>query len=71
MAVWPWYGVLVLGGLYDAAEFLDVKSYSNVMRWAEAIAERPAVKRGKMVNRSWGEPEEQLIERHSQEDFNK
>lgn len=70
MAIWPWYGVLVLGGLYDAAEFLDVKSYSNVMRWAKAIAERPAVKRGKMVNRSWGEPEEQLIERHSREDFN-
>ena len=71
MAIWPWYGVLVLGGLYDAAEFLDVKSYKNVMRWAKAIAERPAVKRGKMVNRSWGEPEEQLIERHSREDFNK
>lgn len=69
MAIWPWYGLLVLGGLYDAAEFLDVKSYRNVVRWAEAIAERPAVKRGKMVNRSWGEPEEQLVERHSQADF--
>lgn len=71
MAIWPWYGVLVLGGLYDAAEFLDVKSYKHVMRWAEAIAQRPAVMRGKMVNRSWGEPEEQLLERHSREDFNK
>ena len=71
MAIWPWYGVLVLGGLYDAAEFLDVKSYKHVMRWAEAIAQRPAVMRGKMVNCSWGEPEEQLLERHSREDFNK
>lgn len=69
MAIWPWYGVLVLGGLYEAAEFLDVASYKNVKRWAEAIAERPAVKRGKMVNRTWGEPEEQLPERHSPNDF--
>ena len=69
MAIWPWYGTLVLGGLYDAAEFLDVKSYKHVMRWAEVIAQRPAVKRGKMVNCTWGEPEEQLAERHSQEDF--
>ena len=69
MAIWPWYGTLVLGGLYDAAEFLDVKSYKHVMRWAAAIAQRPAVKRDKMVNCTWGEPEEQLAERHSQEDF--
>ena len=69
MAIWPWYGTLVLGGLYDAAEFLDVKSYKHVMRWAEVIAQRPAVKRGKMVNCTWGEPKEQLTERHSQEDF--
>jgi GST-like protein len=69
MAIWPWYGVLVLGGLYNAAEFLDVKSYKNVMRWAEAIAQRPAVKRGKKVNCTWGEPEDQMIERHSREDF--
>ena len=69
MAIWPWYGVLVLGGLYEAAEFLDVASYKNVKRWAEEIAERPAVKRGKMVNRTWGEPEEQLPERHSPKDF--
>jgi len=69
MAIWPWYGTLALGGLYSAAEFLDVKSYKNVMRWAETIAQRPAVKRGKMVNCSWGDPAEQLPERHSQADF--
>jgi GST-like protein len=69
MAIWPWYGVLVLGGLYNAAEFLDVKSYKNVMRWAENISQRPAVKRGKKVNCTWGEPEDQLAERHSHEDF--
>jgi GST-like protein len=69
MAIWPWYGVLVLGGLYSAAEFLDVKFYKNVVRWAEAIAQRPAVKRGKKVNCTWGEPEDQLAERHSREDF--
>ena len=69
MAIWPWYGVLVLGGLYSAAEFLDVSSYKNVMRWAETIAERPAVKRGKKVNCMWGEPEDQLAERHSKKDF--
>lgn len=71
MAIWPWYGLLVLGDLYDAAEFLDAKSYKNVVRWATAIAQRPAVIRGKMVNRTWGEPEGQLVERHSQQDFNK
>ncbi|MFC3024059.1 glutathione-dependent disulfide-bond oxidoreductase [Vibrio zhugei] len=67
MAIWPWYGALVLGELYDAAEFLDVKSYTNVVRWANAIAERPAVKRGRIVNRTWGEPH--LAERHSKDDF--
>ena len=69
MAIWPWYGVLVQGGLYEAAEFLDVKSYKNVQRWAEQIANRDAVKRGRMVNRGWGEPEEQLLERHDASDF--
>jgi GST-like protein len=69
MAIWPWYGVLVLGGLYNAADFLDVKSYKNVMRWAENISQRPAVKRGKKVNCTWGAPEDQLAERHSHEDF--
>lgn len=69
MAIWPWYGVLVRGGLYEAAEFLDVQSYQHVQRWAEQIAEREAVKRGRMVNRAWGEPEEQLFERHDASDF--
>ncbi|MCH2056265.1 MAG: glutathione-dependent disulfide-bond oxidoreductase [Thalassotalea sp.] len=69
MAIWPWYGVLVQGGLYEAAEFLDVASYTHVLRWANQIADRPAVKRGKMVNRGWGEPEEQLHERHDASDF--
>lgn len=69
MAIWPWYGALVLGELYDAAEFLDVKSYKNVVRWAQSIDARPAVKRGKMVNRAWGEPSEQLHERHDASDF--
>ena len=69
IAIWPWYGSLVLGKLYDAAEFLDVGSYKNVLRWAKEIAERPAVKRGRMVNRSFGEPSEQLHERHDASDF--
>ncbi len=69
MAIWSWYGQLVLGRLYDAAEFLDVASYKNVMRWAEAIDARPAVTRGRMVNRPFGEPEMQLHERHDASDF--
>ena len=69
MAIWPWYGGLAAGVLYDAAEFLDVKSYTNVQRWTKAIAERPAVKRGRMVNRAWGEPSSQLRERHDASDF--
>lgn len=69
IAIWPWYGALVLGQLYNAAEFLSVDSYKNVKRWAEQIASRPAVKRGRMVNRTWGEPEEQLPERHDKSDF--
>jgi GST-like protein len=69
MAIWPWYGALVLGDLYNAAEFLDVASYKNLQRWAKQIAERPAVKRGVKVNRTWGEDEEQLPERHSASDF--
>ena len=67
IAIWPWYGQLVLGKLYDAAEFLQVHEYRNVVRWAEEIAERPAVKRGRLVNRTWGE--EQLPERHAASDF--
>ncbi len=64
MAIWPWYGELVIGDLYSAQEFLDVESYKHIKRWAEAIAERPAVKRGRRVNRTWGEESEQMPERH-------
>jgi len=70
MAIWPWYGVLTQGKLYDAAKFLDVDSYSHVQRWTEQLAKRPAIERGRMVNRAWGELSEQLRERHSAEDFN-
>ena len=69
IAIWPWYGQLVLGRLYDAAEFLDVESYKNVMRWAKAIDARPAVQRGRMVNRTSGKPHTQLHERHDASDF--
>ncbi|ASM49276.1 GST-like protein [Pseudoalteromonas espejiana DSM 9414] len=69
IAIWPWYGSLVLGELYDAAEFLDVASYTHVMRWANQVSQRPAVKRGRRVNRTWGPGEEQLAERHSANDF--
>lgn len=69
MAIWAWYGQLVLGRLYNAAEFLDVASYGHVLAWAEKIDARPAVKRGRMVNRAFGEPELQLHERHDASDF--
>ena len=70
MAIWSWYGQLVLGRLYSAAEFLDVTSYKNVMRWAEAIDARPAVTRGRMVNRAFGDDlSMQLHERHDSRDF--
>ena len=69
MAIWPWYGQVVLNQVYSAAEFLDAKSYANVMRWAEEIAARPAVKRGRRVNKVMGAPEEQLAERHSAADL--
>lgn len=69
MAVWPWYGVLAQGKLYEAGEFLQVDSYENVQRWTQAIAARPAVERGRMVNRVWGDPAEQLHERHDASDF--
>ncbi|MFT5700859.1 MAG: GST-like protein [Desulforhopalus sp.] len=71
MATWPWYGNLVLGVLYDAAEFLDVKSYKNVVRWAEEISKRPAVQRGRIVNRTWGAPWEMVRERHDASDITK
>ena len=69
MAIWPWYGQLALGRLYGAAEFLDVESYTNVMRWANEIDARPAVKRGRMVNRTFGDLDMQLHERHDAGDF--
>ena len=69
MAVWPWYGNLVKGQQYDAGVFLDVQSYTNVVRWTDRIAERPAVQRGRMVNRVMGEPSSQLHERHDASDF--
>lgn len=70
MAIWAWYGQLVLGRLYDAAEFLDVTSYKNLLRWAETIDARPAVKRGRMVNRAFGDDlSMQLHERHDASDF--
>ena len=67
MAIWPWYGNLVLGNLYSAAEFLDVASYKNVVRWANLILQRPGVQRGKIVNTSWGDVS--LAERHSAADI--
>ena len=69
MAVWPWYGALVKGIVYDAAEFLQVEEYRNVMRWTDQIAARPAVRRGRMVNRIVGDPASQLHERHRASDF--
>jgi GST-like protein len=64
-----WYGSLVLGSLYDAQEFLDVSSYKNVARWAKEIQQRPAVQRGRRVNRAWGPEHEQLLERHDASDL--
>ena len=69
MAIWPWYGALVLGKLYEAAEFLSVHEYTHVLRWANTIKARPAVQRGRLVNKVWGEESHQLSERHSMDDF--
>lgn len=69
MAIWPWYGVLAQGKLYDAGEFLEVESYQHVQRWTQQIAMRPAVQRGRKVNRAWGNPADQLLERHHASDF--
>lgn len=69
MAVWPWYGALVTNKVYEAAEFIEAHTYTNVLRWTNQIAERPAVKRGRMVNRAWGDPASQLWERHDASDF--
>jgi len=69
IAIWPWYGALVKNVVYEASEFLDTASYKNMNRWTDMIAERPAVERGKMVNRTWGKLEGQLRERHEASDF--
>lgn len=69
IAVWPWYGTLAKGQLYEAGEFLQVSDYKNVLRWTDEIAQRPAVRRGRMVNRAWGQPDSQLHERHDAGDF--
>lgn len=71
MAIWPWYGALAKGLLYEAGEFLSVHEYKNVIRWTDEIGKRPAVRRGRMVNRAWGDPASQLPERHDASDFDK
>jgi GST-like protein len=71
IAVWPWYGALAKGQLYEAAEFLQVHEYTHVVAWADRIAQRPAVQRGRKVNRTWGAPDSQLPERHEASDFDK
>ena len=71
MANMAWYGALVMGKLYDAGEFLDVASYKNVIRWTEEIQSRPAVKRGRRVNRAWGDESYRLLERHDASDFDR
>jgi GST-like protein len=69
MAIWPWYGVLAKGEIYDAGEFLQVQDYKHVQRWADLVGSRPAVQRGRMVNRVTGDPASQLHERHDASDF--
>jgi len=69
MAIWPWYGALVKGLVYEAGEFLSVHEYENVIRWTDQVGARPAVKRGRMVNRAQGDPKSQLRERHDASDF--
>jgi GSH-dependent disulfide-bond oxidoreductase len=69
IAVWPWYGALAKGLVYDAGEFLQVQDYKNLQRWTEQIAQRPAVQRGRKVNRTWGDASSQLPERHAASDF--
>ncbi|MEJ5991641.1 glutathione-dependent disulfide-bond oxidoreductase [Ramlibacter sp. PS3R-8] len=69
MAIWPWYGAMAKGQLYGAGEFLQVQEYTHVLRWTNEIAQRPGARRGRMVNRTWGEPASQLHERHDAGDF--
>jgi GST-like protein len=70
IAVWPWYGALVQDNLYEAAEFIDANSYKNIQRWAGLVSKREAVKRGRLVNKSWGSEDQQLKKRHHSSDFN-
>ena len=69
IAIWPWYGAVVANAVYDAAEFLDAQSYTNLARWTQQIAMRPAVQRGRRVNRAWGPEDQQILERHDAQDF--
>ncbi len=69
IAIWPWYGELVHGNLYEAGKFLDVTSYEHLQRWTKLIAGRPAVERGRKINRTWGDASEQIHERHSSKDL--
>lgn len=69
IAIWPWYGAMAKGLLYEAGEFLQVHEYTHLIRWTDQIAQRPAVKRGRIVNRPWGEEKSQLAERHDASDF--
>jgi GST-like protein len=69
IAIWPWYGALIQNKVYEAGEFLQTQSYENLVRWTEEIGQRKAVKRGVMVNRTWGELDQQLHERHDESDF--
>ena len=69
IAIWPWYGAVAKGTVYEAAEFLSTHEYKHVLRWTDQIAKRPAVQRGRKVNRAWGEPSSQLLERHDASDF--
>ncbi|WP_417665959.1 glutathione-dependent disulfide-bond oxidoreductase [Pseudidiomarina sp.] len=69
IAIWPWYGALVTNQVYEAAEFIEAHTYKNVLRWAEQIAKRPAVQRGRIVNKTWGDLNKQLHERHDASDF--
>jgi GST-like protein len=71
IAIWPWYGALVLNKIYNAAEFLEAHTYTHVMRWATEVADRPAVRRGRIVNCTWGKPERQLRERHEAADIDR
>lgn len=71
MAIWPWYGGVVTNQVYGAAEFLEAHTYTHLLRWVEQVGQRPAVKRGRMVNRTWGDASEQLPERHDASDFDK